>query len=399
MPSINNNKDIPSAMTLTQKIYGLLNIGDHVSARNVVKTELAKLDAGVGDEKIINQSKLYGFLIDIGNESQTESDLTEAISFMKVNQVLLSNGTSKPYYYYNLANAVDGAARIFYFHNRGIHQLDVQKQRLQESIQYYWTALNSVSNDHNLRVQISINLSSALIVVGRGVEAVQFQDEVLAIAPKYPQALISRADHLSWIWRYTNCAPTVAMFMQIHHNYDDGINTTTLPPHVLQRTTAQRALLRKEIEDRGFTLADSKKEISETKMEFSRHTPYRKYCIQKYLTLNEHGIYCGCVANEKDDLRIGVHFGAFRSEVLPKLELLLNRLKSEFAFARWSYYNSLDQEMPLEFDVLYSDLLENEVITPKMELMRSSFRICYGILDKIALGVCKLFNVPAKRIH
>jgi hypothetical protein len=81
------------------------------------------------------------------------------------------------------------------------------------------------------------------------------------------------------------------------------------------------------------------------------------------------------------------------------MELLLNRLKSEFAFARWSYFNSLDQEITLEFDVLYSDLLDNEVITPKMELMRSSFRICYGILDKIALGVCKLFNVPAKRIH
>lgn len=386
-------------MTLPQKIYGFLNIGDHVSARNIVRSELAKLTTEAGDENIIEQSELYGFLIDIGTESQTESDLTEAIKFMKANQDLLSKGTSKPYYYYNLANAVDGAARIFYFNNRGVHPLDIQKQWFQESIQYYWTALNSVSNDHNLRLQISINLSNALIVVGRGVEAVQFQDEVLTISPKYPQALISRADHLNWIRQYTNCAPTIAMFMQIHHNYDDGIKTNTLPPHVLQRTTAQRAILRKEIEDRGFTLADSEKEIKETKLEFEQHTPFRKYSILNHLTLNEHGIYCGCVANEKDDLRIGVHFGAFRSEVLPKLELLVNRLKSEFAFARWSYYNSLNQELLLEFDVLYSDLLENEVITPKMELMRSSFRICYGILDKIALGICKLFNVPAKRIH
>lgn len=221
----------------------------------------------------------------------------------------------------------------------------------------------------------------------------------MAIAPNYPQALISRADHLSWIWQYTNCAPTIAMFMQIHHNYDKGIKSNILPPHVLKRATAQGAILRKEIEDRGFTLVDSANEISETQLEFNRHTPYRKYTIQKHLSLNEHGIYCGCVANEKDNLQIGVHFGVFRSEVLPKLELLLNRLKSEFAYARWSYYYSLDQEMKLEFDVLYSDLLENEVITPKMELMRSSFRICYGILDKIALGICKLFNVPAKRIH
>lgn len=386
-------------MILSQKINAFLDRGDFISARKTVTTELTKLENLPDDQKIIKQSELYGFLIDIGNESRTEGDLMEAITFLKANQQLLSKGKSKPYYYYNLGNAVDGVARIFYFHNRGIHPLDVQKEKFQESIQYYWTAWNSVSQDRNLRLQIAINLSNSLIIVGRGVEAVQFLDEVLAIAPNYPQALISRVDHLNWIWQYTNCAPTIAMFMQIYHNYDKGIKTNTLPPHVLQRAHSQRSTLRKEIEKRGFTLEDSAKEILETKKEFERHTPFRKYSINNYVTLNEHGIYCGCVANEKDDLRIGVHFGAFTAEVLPKMELLLNRLKSEFAFARWSYYNSLKEAQSLEFDVLYSELLEDEVITPKMELMRSSFRICYGILDKIALGVCKLFEVPAKRIH
>jgi hypothetical protein len=126
---------------------------------------------------------------------------------------------------------------------------------------------------------------------------------------------------------------------------------------------------------------------------------YRKYCIKNHLTLNEHGIYCGCVANTKDDIQIGVKHGVFRSEVLPKMELLLNRLKSEYGFARWAYYNAIHNAEEIEFDVQFSELLENETITPAMELQRSSYRICYGILDKIALGVCKLFNVPAKRIH
>lgn len=386
-------------MILSQKINALLGKGDFVLARQIAKTELLKLESLTDDQKITKQSELYGFLIDIGNESQTESDLTEAITFLKANQEFLSQGARKPYYYYNLGNAVDGVARIFYFNNHGIHPLDVQKLRFQESIQCYWTAWNCVPKDHHLRLQIAINLSNSLIIVGRGVEAVQFQDEVLAIAPNYPQALISRADHLSWIWQYTNCAPTIAMFKQIYDNYDKGIKTNTLPPYILPRATAQRLVLKKEIEERGFTIENSEKELAEAKKEFEAHTPFRKYCISNYLTLNEHGIYCGCVADEKDDLRIGVHFGAFSAEVLPKLELLLNRLKSEFAFARWSYYNSLNGTLSLEFDVLYSELLEDEVITPAVELMRSSFRICYGILDKIALGVCKLFNVPATRIH
>src|ERR1700743_769347 len=118
MPGTSNYKSLPSMMTLSQKINNFLNKGDHVSARNTVWTELARLNTMEGDPKIVAQSNIYGFLIDIGNDSQTESDLAEAILFLKENQELLSKGRSKPYYYYNLGNAVDGVARIFYYYNR-----------------------------------------------------------------------------------------------------------------------------------------------------------------------------------------------------------------------------------------------------------------------------------------
>src|ERR1700743_1753592 len=140
-------------MTLSQTIYSYLNSGDYASARNIVKTELAKLESVAGDKKILAQSEFYGYLIDIGSESRTEDDLNKAINFLKANQDLLSTDENRPYYYYNLANAVNASARIFYFNNRGIHPLDVQKARFQESIQYYWTALNAVTKDQSLRKQ------------------------------------------------------------------------------------------------------------------------------------------------------------------------------------------------------------------------------------------------------
>lgn len=385
---------------LSKKIYFFLDQCDYQSARNIVNYELKNLTHLLGNEKIIAESLLYGFLIDIGCESQTESDLDLSVSFLKQHQELLSSGIQKSSYYYNLANALHGQAKTFYYKNRGIHSHETQKRNFQEPIKYYWLALNNLcSHEDKLQLKISINLSNALITVGRFVEAIQFLDSVLKIDPKFPQALISRADHLNLMSSVTNCANTIALFIQIYNNYDSGIKSHILPPSVLQKATRQKNIALEMITKEGYDVNNISKEIFDTQNEFLTHSAFRKYCILNYLTLNEHGIYCGCVANTKDDLQIGVGHGAFQTEVLPKLELLLNRLKSEFAFARWSYYTSLDDTNTLEFDAQFSDLLENEIITPHIELQRTSYRICYGILDKIALGICKLYNLPAKRIH
>jgi len=41
--------------------------------------------------------------------------------------------------------------------------------------------------------------------------------------------------------------------------------------------------------------------------------------------------------------------------------------------------------------VLYSDINDNEVLGTNSELLRVCFRMCLGILDKIAVGICKFF--------
>jgi tetratricopeptide (TPR) repeat protein len=387
-----------SSETIANKINSLIHTGAFASARKVISNELDKLAVLDTELKILAASRLYGHLIDLGCEGYNEHDLTTAIAFLQKHQSLLSYGERKPYYYYNLANASDGLGRAFYYANRGIHSLDTQKQRFQESIQYYWTAFNSVSNDTFLRLQIAVNLSNSLIVVGRIVEAIQFQDEVLKVDRNFPQALISRADHLTVLSERTNCMVSIRLFRQIAADYEAGISTGQLPAGVLERARLQKENTLTAIEKRGFRRHETVKEALESRLEFEQHTAYRKFCILKHLTLNEHGLYCGCVANEKDDIQIGVKHGVFRSEVLPKLELLLNRLKSEFGLARWLYHNAINQNAPLEFDVQFSDLLENEILTPSMELQRSAFRICYGILDKIALGICKLYNIPVRHL-
>jgi hypothetical protein len=138
-----------------------------------------------------------------------------------------------------------------------------------------------------------------------------------------------------------------------------------------------------------------KKERKISEREFKKHSKYRRFCLENFLSLNEHAIYCGCVAATFDDLQIGVKHARFKGKIVPKLELLLNRLKSEFDLARRLLYQS-QSESDLNQTVLYSELLDGEVINLRTEMLRSSFRICYGILDKIAFGICKFYQLSQK---
>lgn len=385
---------------LFDKLHGLLDEAKFDEARKLVDEAFKTTSLGGDGESLFFQAELFGFLIDIGCENQNEKDLLDAITFFETNEEQLLSCLKKSSYYYNLANAKHGLGRIFYHKNRKTHHINTIKEKFQEPIRLYWLALKSIGNkEKNLEMKILINLSNSLVNVSRLVEGLQFLDIVLRANSSFPQALISKGDNLHYLMQVTNCAVTVSLFTQIYFCYDQGIKTNALPSSILKRCIHHREQTLNKVQELGFNVNDIEMEIGESEKEFNTLSSFRKYCITNFLTLNEHGIYCNCVATEKDDLQIGVKHGIFTGDVVPKLELLLNRIKSEFALARWMYYQSLKAETLLENDAQFSELLDGEIINSKTEMQRTSFRLCYGILDKIALGICKLYNLKNKRIH
>lgn len=367
-------------------------------AREIISQTLQDNSTLEPGEKLFLEAHLYGFLIDIGCENGNEEDLNSAISFFETNETVLESILTKSSYYYNLANAKHGLGKIFYSKNRGVNSITITKDKFQEPINLYWLAYKKIDNkDKSFITKILINLSNSLITVSRIVEGLQFLDIVLKQQPKFPQALISRGDTLHYLSEVTNCSVTIALFTQIYKSYDNGILTNLLPPSILNRCEYNKQEALKTIQSYGFDISNLNKEIAETEEEYNKHSVFRKFCLDNFLTLNEHGIYCSCVAAAKDDLQIGVSQGAFKGNLVPKLELLLNRIKSEFSFARWMYYKS-NTEDPFDNDVKFSELLDGEIINSQTEFLRTSFRICYGILDKIALGICKLYSIDIKRI-
>ncbi|HTN35559.1 MAG TPA: LA2681 family HEPN domain-containing protein [Arachidicoccus sp.] len=385
---------------LTNYLSSLLDRGEYKTARDCILKELESKEA---DQKPTSASlkeiELYGFLIDIGCSSLNPDDIKGGITFMIDKEEEIKNIITPSSYYYNLANAFHGLCKIFYSQKNGVHPISTSREYFQQPIDLYWLAYrNTDKNDTSLKYQIQINLANSLMLNHRIVEAIQILDNVLKERPNLPQAVISRADHLQTLSWATNPPVTIALFAQIFTAYKKGIETTALPLNIHQRCLTMMEEVKQKIISHSFSINDVEIEIKESQKEFENHSPYIKFCIENFLTLNEHSLYCSCIATSKDDIQIGISNAVFKSKLLPKLELLLNRIKSEYAFARWNYYQSFTKEA-FDYDVIFSELFEGDVISSQSEALRASFRICYGILDKIALGICKLYRTEGGNIY
>lgn len=382
---------------LTQSTYQLLDQGNYELARLNIREQLKNEDLN-DSLYLLHKLMLYGLLIDIGSESSNITDLQEAIGFYIDNEDDIKKVMPINSYYYNLGNAKEALSKIFCLNNPGVHSISKCREIFQEPIDLYWLAFKNTNEDYNLLDQILINLSISLMKNCRIVEALQMLDTVLKRNPKFPQALKSKADNLAYLSLYTNSKVSASLYAQIYFLYKKTIESNFVPPNILKQSYAGLKNAHDNLTALGQSTEELSKEIDLNQMEYKLHSDYRKYCIDNFLTLNEHSLYCNCLLSAKDNLQIGISNVVFKSKLLPRLELLLNRIKSEFAFARWNYYKSLTEDA-FDYDVIFSELFENEIIDSQSETLRASFRICYGILDKIALGICKLYEIEGGNMY
>lgn len=136
--------------------------------------------------------------------------------------------------------------------------------------------------------------------------------------------------------------------------------------------------------------------------EFQNFSEYRKYVLNNELSLNEHALHCHCANSEHDNLSVGLYNGNIHinnPEKLKKLERYLNRIKSEFVFARLLFYkyetfdnadNSFYSENDYKNTTIQNDY---EILGYRVEHLRASYRIIYGLLDKIASAILAHYNI------
>lgn len=381
---------------LLKKIINLTNQQKYSAAIELIQEQLSKQTDMTTPKGVLLKVKLAGILIDIGNEGQIEKPIKDALDIYNKNRNAFAKVIHESSIEYNLGNAKSGLFRIqrsnpsFKFKPKNIGILIEAKN-------HYWRAYKLLPKDGlGFRKKVLTNLANTLDTSGRVVEALQYYDQIIKEDSEFPQANASRGQALIWLNQICGCY-SLNQLQQALNNFAIAAKSKNVPDWYINQWKAKRDGLRNYLEKRGYTEKDIEHDIELTKKEADSHSDYRKFCLEQALCLSEHSLYCHCIGADRDSLTIPKSSGPIGGDYVPIMELRLNRIKSEYAIARLLYYEASEINKkkwePYNKEVLFTELYEDEAIGLRPEMLRVSFRLCFGILDKIAHAVCALYNL------
>ena len=381
---------------LVDKVISLVDIRKYDAAMDLIYQRLGEgIDIATQNGTML-KGELAGLLIDIGEEGLIEKATLNGLEILETNRNEFIKHMREYSLEYNLGN---GKRTLFKF-QRSIPNFKFTAEAVSlliEAKNHYWKAYKLLSyNDKPLKAQIFVNLANTLLQSGRIAEALQYFDLVIIENPDFSTALANRSAALL---RLTDISGsyTTNLLQQAWKGYDSAALDVDLPDWIAELFYRKGEWLKGKLEILGYNEDKINHDIEETEAESKTHSNFRKYCIENHLTLSEHALYCNCVGARRDDLTIPSPVKPIGGEFVPQMELILNRLKSEFAFARLLYYQSKPNNFinleTFDREITFTELYENEVVGNRSEMLRNSFRLCFGVLDKIAYGVCDLFDL------
>lgn len=382
-----------------RSINDLINAGSFDSAYKNVKKILKGLDDlnVISANRIIILSNLAGNLIDIGSFSNKKSIAEEGLNIFINNKEDILTIITESSYYYNLAN---GMSAVLDCNTRADADIDTFI-KLNEVKNNYWKSFKFSREEGNVHPELMVNLGNALKKQYRISESMDYYDQAIAIDDSIPQAWVNRSEALELL-NDLSTTYSIKMVREVIRGYECAINTGKCIPSWI--TTYQRKI--KYNEDFLASLSIENVEdvgIDEqlTREEYEALSHYQKFCIDNNLMLSDHSLYCNCYASSKDNISIATtEKGVFGDFIVP-MEMVLNRLKAEYSLARKMFF---EYKVGSEFfdddsEVCYSELYNGEILYENVEKLRISFRSCFGVLDKIAVALCKLFDLKPDRGH
>ena len=251
--------------------------------------------------------------------------------------------------------------------------------------------------DPIIACQIRTNLANRLNSLGRPVAANEQWLKVLETNSRFAKALASRAQGTEFY------AKTL---------YD--------PNHILFLLAAARSLFEEALDEDAFwesgdhdsfvsKLSEQQKRIADyllrnhydEEFDFNQWSlgdteeerSYRRWCLRERLFLNPlNDAYTVSVA-ATDVLHLPSH--VYKVGGVPRFPGYYNLMKQEYVSARYRLYRALhedDQEFLMR-DVLMLDSGEGQLLGHYTEDLRSAFRSCYSILDKLGLFLNDYFQI------
>lgn len=293
-------------------------------------------------------------------------------------------------YFYNLANG-----KLSIANNCGYSKEEVSFKNIElfnEVKNLYWKAFKLInkSQDYDLYQQNLINLANVLKQQFRFSEALQLYNLVIKQNTIYPQAWLNKSSCLEQFDRLLDHT-SQKMIIEIIKGYDFACESKLIPndwkPYYLHKSK----FLSSQLDSKSL-----EQDELETHKEYSSMSHFRQWCIEENLTLNIHGMYCHCIANERDTLTL--FEDVISSDNILNYEQYLNRIKAEFSLVRILYYESkYTDNSKIDYESCYSELHEQEIINNGSEKLRTCFRLCFSILDKLAIFLCQYFSLSTDK--
>jgi len=391
----------PEEEQLLETATALLNNRAYEDAKQLLDARVAKGLNTADSGGVLLLAEIAGLLIDIGSEGHIEEAIQGGLALHENHREHFNGLFTLASIEYNLGNAKSALAELRtpnHFVTPGLADHDL----LLAAKNHYWAALKAHEPDDDFAHLLRTNLGSALRKSGRITEALTAYDDIITSDPSFVMAHFHRGLSLLVLERLSGVITTTLLW-QAANEYAIAADAPGARPQIRAVATKMREYLVKRLTRRGKNLEQLQRDSEGPQNDARNHSAYRQFTLKHHLGLSEHSLYCHCNGARRDDLMVATKSIPLVGDRVPRLELILNRVKAEFGTARLLYYQAVqDQSWDLhEHEITYAELFEGEQVSVRTELLRTSFRLCLGILDKIALGVCELYDVadPTEKLY
>ncbi|HDV8498918.1 TPA: hypothetical protein RKU14_001205, partial [Enterobacter bugandensis] len=273
--------------------------------------------------------------------------------------------------------------------------------KLNEVKNNYWKAFKFSREEGCIPPELIINLANALKRQYRISESMDYYEQAISIDDSIPQAWVNRSETLELL-NELSTTYTYKMIKEVIRGYECAIKSGKCIPSWIatyqRKIRYSESVLSESFED---TVEDINTDERLTREEYDALSLYQRFCIDNNLMLSDHSLYCNCYASSKDNISIATtEKGVFGDFIVP-MEMVLNRLKAEYSLARKMFfeYKIGSDFFDEDSEACYSELYNGEVLYENVERLRIAFRSCFGVLDKIAVALCKLFDLKPDRGH
>ncbi|MCU9530258.1 LA2681 family HEPN domain-containing protein [Pseudomonas mosselii] len=337
---------------------------------------------------------ISGILADVGGMSKNREASSLGLELMEANKLEFIGFSGEGEYYYNLSNARASLIKEsdpFKHTFKSIEELIEIKALLWKSLRYHQ------KNSSTVPPQLMVNLGNILKRQFRLSESLHFYDRVNSLSLDIPEAWINRSEALKMLNQISG-SYSVQMLHEVKSGYEKAANSIGVPPpwraYYKTYVSHLETQIQHTCEQLGIETVDPTVDSHDTQAEFSELTDFRRFVLSRHLSLSEHGLYCACMGSARDNLTIPTASGIV-GDFVPAMEMVLNRLKSEFSLARLFYYEHQNniQDNESKHESCFSELFNGELLSMGVEKLRTSFRLCFGILDKIGAAICDLYPV------